>query len=169
MRFNNSGARAPVTPAESPASERTGFLHPLARRLARGALVAVSRLGDRVLARGTEALALAEGIAVVADALVDGLDRLDGCAHPAAPAPATVDLGLALRVSELERAVERLAGPEVAWSGETGHPCPHCGCTRAERLCGAAVSGDFVYARCVECRAVALVLLANAGPQEVLP
>lgn len=88
MRFNNSDRAPDVTAAESPASERAGFLHPVARRLARGALVAVSRLGDRVLARGTKALALAEGIAVVADALVDGLDRLDGCAHPPAPAPA---------------------------------------------------------------------------------
>ena len=166
MRFNNSAARAPVTPAETPASQRTGFLHPLARRLARGALVAVSRLGDRVLARGTEALALAEGIAVVADALVDGLDRLDGCAHPAAPAPATVDLGLALRVSELERAVEALAPIPVVERRRSSSPCSVCGGVVVLVLEGAPRGpGEWFNGLCAGCRT-----LASAKPNsEVLP
>lgn len=166
MRFNNSDDRAPVTPAESPASERTGFLHPVARRLARGALVAVSRLGDRVLARGTKALALAEGIAVVADALVDGLDRLDGCAQPPAPAPATVDLGLALRVAELERAVEQLAPIPVAERRRAAGPCSVCGSYVVLVLEGAPRGdGDWFNGLCAGCRAFA----AAPPSSEVLP
>lgn len=166
MRFNNSAARAPVTPAETPASQRTGFLHPLARRLARGALVAVSRLGDRVLARGTEALALAEGIAVVADALVDGLDRLDGCAHPAAPAPATVDLGLALRVSELERAVEALAPIPVVERRRSNSPCCVCGGGVVLVLEGAPRGpGEWLSGLCAGCRTLA----SARADSEVLP
>jgi hypothetical protein len=166
MRFNNSDDRAPVTPAESPASERTGFLHPLARRLARGALVAVSRLGDGVLARGTKALALAEGIAVVADALVDGLDRLDGCAQPPAPAPATVDLGLALRVAELERAVEALDPLAVVERRRAAHPCPVCGGRVVLVLEGAPQSpAGWITGLCAGCRT-----LHSAKPgSEVLP
>lgn len=165
MRFNNSDDRAPVTPAETPASERAGFLHPVARRLARSALVAVSRLGDRVLARGTKALALAEGIAVVADALVDGLDRLDGCAHPPAPVTATVDLGLALRVAELERAVEQLAPIPVVERRRSSVPCIVCGGVVVLVLEGAPASGAWLNGLCAGCRT-----LASARPDsEVLP
>jgi hypothetical protein len=159
MRFNNSDRAPDVTAEPSPDSRPRGGVIP--RRVRVWADAACDALAD--------VGGLFDLLSGTMRAAIEKIDRSVPPEAPEAREPVAVDLGLALRVAELERAVERLAGPEVAWSGETGHPCPHCGCTRAERLCGAAVSGDFVYARCVECRAVALVLLANAGPQEVLP
>lgn len=158
-RFNNSSDRARVTPFESPGSERTGFLHPFVLKVARGALVALSRAGDRVLARGAQALALAEGIVTAADAIVDGLDRLDGCAQP--EAPAAVDLGQVLRVEEL---AERLARLESAVGRlEARHParvverrrsrvaCPACSETTTEILEGVMPSSGWLNGLCAGC------------------
>ncbi len=151
MDFNNSARSADVTADDSPSSEHAGFLHPFARRLARGALVALSRAGDRVLARGSEALALAEGIVTAADAIVDGLDRLDECAQPKAPA---VDLGMALQVEQLAERVARLEARHPARVMErrrSPFPCSACGSTTVEVLEGVVPSGDSVPALCAGC------------------
>lgn len=171
MDFNNSAPRAAVTPSDSPSSERAGFLHPFARRLARGALVALSRAGDRVLSHGAQALALAEGIVTAADAIVDGLDRLDGCAQP--EAPAAVDLGgvvlgevLERRLARIESAVEALAPIPVAEKRRSVHPCSVCGSVVVLVLEGAPRGpGDWFNGLCAGCRT-----FASAPPDaEVIP
>lgn len=171
MDFNNSSRAPDVTADDSPSSERTGFLHPFARRVARGALVALSRAGDRVLSRGAQALALAEGLVTAADALVDGLDRLDGCAQP--PATATVDLGQALRFEELaerlarlEATVEALAPIPVAERRRSVCPCSVCGSVVVLVLeCAPRGPGDWFNGLCGGCRTI-----ASAPPEaKVIP
>lgn len=85
--------------------------------------------------------------------------------EPRSTGPAAVDLGLALRVSELERAVEALAPVPVVERRRSNSPCCVCGGGVLLVLDGAPANGDWINGLCAGCRTLA----SARADSEVIP